>query len=324
MNTLWLHLLLGALFYAHAKAQGHSRSSVQEPVLPTSLSTTTSSPFFATKSNECEGVKCIWKLWVHYETKGCTPEYTNGSCCPTHFKCPRPEDLSPDKCYLFGKAYNLGDGIQYGEDETCGWPDCNCYDFGRSPQFECPQDVGLCWNRKLPSPGCWHKSNPCGGCPDEVCDDSIPHICSWNNKTYEEGQYMSFDGEHACQYCRCNKNFTGPTGEGCSRSKCGMFSGIDVRSDCASVYRDDECCPSESLCDNDPNIQAVPTSSRESGDGGLTCTLGKFTRSVGERLENDDCRINCTCLTPPEFTCVQTNTCLTEKESTTELGPLAP
>ncbi|CAL4091237.1 unnamed protein product, partial [Meganyctiphanes norvegica] len=141
-----------------------------------------------------------------------------------------------------------------------------------------------------------------------ILDDSIPHKCSWNNKTYEEGQYMDFDeDEYACHTCTCQKNFTGPMGEGCKRIRCG-HSGINARSDCAWLYHKSSCCPFGSICDSDPKILSIPNTSTDSSD--LTCTLGKFTRSVGESLENEDCRINCTCLTPPEFTCVETRNCL--------------
>lgn len=45
--------------------------------------------------------------------------------------------------------------------------------------------------------------------------------CGWQNKTYLEGDKMSFE-EPSCRTCVCGPGFTDPNGPGCRKIDCGF------------------------------------------------------------------------------------------------------
>lgn len=132
---------------------------------------------------------------------------------------------------------------------------------------------------------------------------------------------MYFD-DHPCQKCICSGNFVDPFGPGCSKIGCGLDFRYTTRYEqgCVPIYFEDGCCPVDWLCPDDSRIapEELPQADTDQAEDHRPdqCHLGSMSFEVGKSLKLSNCRIDCRCVTPPEFTCVQYRSCeaLTENK----------
>ncbi|XP_042890913.1 multiple epidermal growth factor-like domains protein 10 isoform X2 [Penaeus japonicus] len=258
----------------------------------------------------CNRAQCPWSRWAHYVAKRCQPLYDRGLCCPTRFSCPQETQLmhDPSRCYHRGNFYQHGDRVTLGN--TC-FDKCRCV-VGVLPEIECSTN---CHSLPQLEPGCRHLFNPGECCPyGQLCDESSPMhrrdtICYWGNKTYLEGDTMTFD-DLPCQTCVCTSGFTNSTGYGCYRTDCGLERLISkLQSGCTPIYFEKKCCPTDFLCPGDPRISRsaserllhdhaeIPSHSK--------CRLGDLIVDLGSKVMIRGRQMICRCITPPDLTCVQ-------------------
>ncbi|XP_042890911.1 kielin/chordin-like protein [Penaeus japonicus] len=276
----------------------------------------------------CDRTKCPWKRWAHYLIKGCVPQYDNVACCPTSFSCPASDAVIPDptKCYYRGVFYE--DGEEVPVDDVCS-ASCHCIARSTPAQINCA-NIECPSLFRPPRPGCRLLYSPDQCCStDEECQDPTtpPDLqtravgCSWGNKTYQIGDKMYFN-DLPCQSCVCTSEFTSPTGPGCSKIDCGFEFRYTSRiaEGCVPIFFEEKCCPIDWMCPGDSRItppvvqqQQQRVSAQKEED---QCHLGELAVSRGSKLNIDNCRLECRCITPPEITCVQYRSCELAEEST--------
>ena len=79
----------------------------------------------------CDKTKCPGPL-RHYKGLGCTPIYANpNDCCAKAYECSHLDNLSPNKCYVNGREYNIGQMLKPEDSNRCDL-NCTCthYDDG--------------------------------------------------------------------------------------------------------------------------------------------------------------------------------------------------
>ncbi|XP_037802014.1 kielin/chordin-like protein [Penaeus monodon] len=260
----------------------------------------------------CDRSQCPWSRWSHYLAKKCQPLYDKGFCCPTGFSCPQETQLMQDstRCFYRGSFYQPGEEVPVGN--AC-LGTCHCV-VDALPDIKCQIE---CQDMDQPGPGCRHLFKPGACCPyAQDCEEEKKSprdlgdtvTCSWENKTYLEGDRMtSFD--LPCQACVCTSAFTNAAGYGCYNVDCGLERYISkLQSGCTPIYSEKKCCPTDWLCPGDPRIsrssiskaiqkQIAPTQS--------TCRLGDLTIEIGSKVKIRGRQVICRCVTPPDLTCVR-------------------
>lgn len=72
----------------------------------------------------CEN-KCVAQT-KHYEELDCKPIIENGESCPTRYECPSLDSLDPNKCYVNGKSFAVGEEIPPKYIQNPCKPECFC------------------------------------------------------------------------------------------------------------------------------------------------------------------------------------------------------
>ncbi|KAL9703982.1 hypothetical protein quinque_007500 [Culex quinquefasciatus] len=246
--------------------------------------------------------------------------------CPAYFDCPSLTDRQPDKCYLYGKVYAIGEQIP--TEETTG--SCVALRCSGSPkqftnllhsvindEFSRFDEVATfsiayieCPELFFPRPkNCIRqfKSDQC--CSSRfVCGDDRDKLktCQVGNKTYYEGQRYDVEGD-PCKACICTVNSEGGVVENCFEQKCTFeFTDSDrLLQGAAPVYKNDRCCPVDwrlpSLYDKISQTACNDLSNNHK------CQYGNLTLNIGDTLENVTTSrgtISCRCEIPPLVHCV--------------------
>jgi len=128
---------------------------------------------------------------------------------------------------------------------------------------------------------------------------------------------MYFDGEYNCQKCVCTRAFSGPTGPGCDLITCGLDFRYSSKFEkgCTPIFFENKCCPIDWMCPGDSRVESQPQAPVTRDDSGL-CRMGDIALETGAplALKERNCDVQCSCLTPPEFTCVKHRNCDMAKE----------
>jgi len=279
------------------------------------LTSTTSAPVTEmTPAPSCDkNVKCPWHQWGHYVERSCTPFYHVDGCCPAGFKCPPVEVVETYEadCMYGGEYFKLGEVVnQSSPCQTCVCGETPGAAGGASKKgIRCEQrkPCGV----KIP-PGCvplFKSHDPC--CPsDYYCRNELTQTegknaktgtgltCEVNGRTYVEGQLIISE-DNPCMECLCDGNYTGPNDtDSCTKiDHCFMVGREEMRRGCIPIYYQGGCCPIEWHC---PQRTPVPTEGNVTG----MCVFDGRSYPVGSGLDIGQQCVNCTCATPPDFTCV--------------------
>ncbi|XP_047479420.1 kielin/chordin-like protein [Penaeus chinensis] len=260
----------------------------------------------------CDRSQCPWSRWSHYLAKKCQPLYDKGFCCPTGFSCPQGTQLMQNstRCFYRGSFYLPGEEVPLGNDCLGA---CHCV-VDVLPDIKCQVE---CHDMNQPGPGCRHLFKPGACCPyaqDCEEDQIFPRdqrdtvTCSWENKTYLEGDRMT-SHDLPCQACVCTSAFTNITGYGCYRMDCGLERYISkLQSGCTPIYSEKKCCPIDWLCPGDPRISRSSINKamrKHAAPSQSTCRLGDLTIATRSQVKIRGRQVICKCVTPPELTCVR-------------------
>ncbi|XP_058830990.1 uncharacterized protein LOC131689721 [Topomyia yanbarensis] len=247
---------------------------------------------------------------IHYTSMGCTPsEQTNDLGCPISFDCLNLSNRRKDKCYLFGKTYNLLEDVPYKEISSACIGQAKCVNFTTPEAYfinahnDCPEFFRY-WGANCVL------QYTVGECcsTGKVCDDDRNALekCSLDGKTYLEGERMQIPGD-PCRTCICSKDFDETnimSSEKCFVQKCSFEINNEFKPEAAPVYRADMCCPWfwRSPAATDKVIKGAGTID----DPKLQCNYGDLTLNVGDSLEPVTTANGvgtCSCSIPPLVHC---------------------
>ncbi|XP_066603045.1 uncharacterized protein [Prorops nasuta] len=267
---------------------------------------------------ECNKRNCGGPV-KYYESLGCSPVYKNpGDCCPVKYNCDHLKARDPNKCYVNGKAYSMGEELKVEDRAPCDMG-CTCqnsYLDRGAMSFICA--IVDCFDEA--SPGCYRKHNPdecCGG--PQVCPDSPDQIptCVVNGKTYKDGDYFEhpvderscycgpdFSMEKIDQFCKhANRSYCDP--EFNHRSA--------VQGHCAPVYYYEQSllssCNIAYRCQSpkDKIINVSKSTNPEDDTEEMKCRYGDMLLKRGEELNQavnyDSVCVRCRCDVPPLLSC---------------------
>lgn len=273
--------------------------------------------------SSCDRTQCPESRQNSYmAVKGCTPVYEGGRCCASSYSC---QEISvspgPDQCLNQGVQYSLGDSVPV--EDPCSR--CRCSRDGKLDCLivECPSLF------RGPEPGCRPLYRP-GECCNygedcserdslqseisQTSDDAATttiapagHTCEADGKSYLEGDRMFFK-QHQCQTCVCGADYIGPYGPGCRALNCGYdFRYIDrIARGCVPVFYKQRCCPISFICPGDSQIAEDQNGSNPDGASDNVCSFADTVVAIGHQLATKEAKVTCTCNTPPDITCVQT------------------
>ncbi|XP_018007214.1 kielin/chordin-like protein isoform X2 [Hyalella azteca] len=262
----------------------------------------------------CDRKRCPNHREVAYmAVRGCVPEYKDGSCCPTNFKCSEIPSSGEKGCVYEGKTYDLGADVPVRD--PCSR--CRCSRGISDAELicvsvECPSLF------QAPDPFCRQLFRLDQCCSyDKECVSPVPGAmeppprtdgvtCSSEGRTYQEGDKMYFDTA-PCQRCVCARNYTSPYGDNCTPVDCGYDtrSVKRIRSGCVPLYYKERCCPITYICLGDKRIASDQSQANPDGVTEDVCEFGGVIVARGRQLATTETKIKCTCQTPPSVTCVQ-------------------
>ncbi|CAG2101524.1 unnamed protein product [Medioppia subpectinata] len=246
---------------------------------------------------------------IHYSARNCKPVGSaDGTCagqsCPKYFDCPKREanQTAPNGCEYKGRIYAFDAKVPV--DNPCH-RDCYCAenrlaDTNRSePTIRCSEMD--CFNQlRSPQTYCYnvHEEGQC--CPRLHCptgDQLAARVnCQYAGREYRYGERI-YPNDDYCTECTCDERWDelkSPAMNGtgsCRRIRCHVESNPRFRAGCLPIYHERTCCPIDYFC--------PPPEEHH-------CLFDGRRYRIGERLDigrND--RTDCTCLIPPDFTCVE-------------------
>ncbi|GBN35614.1 hypothetical protein AVEN_156109-1, partial [Araneus ventricosus] len=255
--------------------------------------------------------KCDKRYFKHYEVKNCTPVYEEGNECPKKFDCPKEIKVDDKACQFHGRLYQIGESIDTGNPcQICscqrGWEgiEIGCI------SVECPMDFGPPLNDS-----CREVYEPGKCCADRIaCDTEEDNqkpvkTCEYGGKTYHLGEKI-YPDEDPCLICRCTEDWTGIHGNSCKIHDCALErKRKKLAQGCLPIYHEATCCPIEFFCglpEEGLLNQSAPLLSAQDLESGNFCEFKGNRYKVGDVLnyEHPTNCVTCTCLTPPDFTCV--------------------
>uniref|UniRef100_T1J3U9 BPTI/Kunitz inhibitor domain-containing protein n=1 Tax=Strigamia maritima TaxID=126957 RepID=T1J3U9_STRMM len=166
-----------------------------------------------------------------------------------------------------------------------------------------------------------HQSDTCqaftyGGCGGNLnkfdtvqeCEDKYSAItCSYKSQTYNSGEVIEMPDE--CLSCTCNEKFNqGDKATHCKPLNCNIEE-MDIKQEkgCLPIYEENKCCPVDWQCPPSLNTayrQGGEETRPTTTDPHSQCHYGGQSYPLHfELLTGYKGGINCTCLTPPAFTC---------------------
>jgi len=273
--------------------------------------------------DECIKGVCHRGYSAHYYESGCQPVYKAGSCCPTSFSCqqsltPKTENGKP-MCIVGNKYYAANEDIPY--DDPCT-VSCRCVMHSQltKPYVECVSvECPELFNDNMSGKHCskTYQSDKCCS-TGEICNgtslQSEVASCEYGGKSYLQGNEMYLDD--VCKRCICTSDFTGSDSASCEYINCGIpyHYNDEVNRGCSIIYTSKgKCCPiPEFICPDQVSLSDPVTITKpgRTSSTAVQCRFGDHTINMGDSLNLDDDRpdLDCTCLTPPQVTCVLGNT----------------
>ncbi|XP_043506344.1 putative epidermal cell surface receptor isoform X1 [Frieseomelitta varia] len=261
----------------------------------------------------CDKTKCPGPL-RHYKGLGCTPIYANpNDCCAKAYECSHLDNLSPNKCYVNGHEYNIGQMLKPEDSNRCDL-NCTCTHYDDGAGFNC-SGVEYC----LQEQSCLERKMRGLCCRDPTCDltEIEKQVCNVDGEVYQGGETFSPKSNPKLE-CYCMPGYTGeniePFCEELKRETCSPLfeQAAQIRQKCAPVYYfqdpHDSCafvyrCPVES----DIVVQKERVTS-DSKKGNKTCQYGNLTLNIGDELNQVQtdifsANVKCVCEVPPIVTC---------------------
>ncbi|XP_050079821.1 uncharacterized protein LOC126567645 [Anopheles maculipalpis] len=256
----------------------------------------------------------------HYTTLGCEPsEEPNAQGCPRWFNCSTLEHRASDKCYLYGKTYELHAHVPDEKVKSSCLALCTCQMNSRRgvaefhcahidcPEFLSPHRAGCV--RQYRTNDCCSSRQACG-----EKRANLPK-CSVGSVTYYEGERMHFKDD-PCLTCICTQHFneSDPFAQAkCYTNECAfeLISPSVIANGGAPVYYGKRCCPWEwRLPKPEDRINRAKDIIPRALDGARiekTCIYGDLTLRVGESLIPDVTPVGiyeCFCAIPPMVHCI--------------------
>ncbi|XP_050537082.1 uncharacterized protein LOC126903121 [Daktulosphaira vitifoliae] len=253
-----------------------------------------------------------------YRELGCTSILTENSDAGA-YDCGNFETRSADKCYFYGKAYDLNQELSDADSITIPcYAACKCRSTSfkgenvasfRCANVECPS----LFNRR-PAEPCYYqyeKDNCCEVktyCPETK---STVYQCEYDNIMYKEGEKIYINNN----ICICKPGFNGTiNNDWCREIRCNNeINNIkSIIAKGAPVYfKTSEGCPIEWL--NPENIPGTAGKFASAGKSQIVqkCKYGSLELLVGQELEIGDLsdsesyKTTCSCEIPPFITCLK-------------------
>ncbi|XP_049293544.1 uncharacterized protein LOC125769113 [Anopheles funestus] len=258
----------------------------------------------------------------HYTTLGCEPsDELNLQGCPRWFNCSMLEQRASDKCYLYGKAYELHAHVPDEKVKSSCLALCTCLMNLRRgvaefhcahidcPEFLSPHRAGCV--RQYRTNDCCASRQACG-----EKRTNLPQ-CTVGSVKYYEGERMQF-AHDPCLTCICTQHFneSDPLAHAkCYTNECAfeLISPSVLANGSAPVYYGNRCCPwewrSPKSKDRINGVKAVISSDSEEASIEHRCTYGNLTLRIGEYLVPDVTAVGiyeCFCAIPPMVHCILT------------------
>uniref|UniRef100_A0A182JQL1 VWFC domain-containing protein n=1 Tax=Anopheles christyi TaxID=43041 RepID=A0A182JQL1_9DIPT len=259
----------------------------------------------------------------HYTTLGCEPTVElNADGCPLWFNCSKLAQRTHDKCYLYGKTYDLHAHVPDEKVKSSCLALCTCQMNSRRgvaefhcahidcPEFLSPYRAGCV--RQYRTNDCCSSRQACG--EKRI---NLPR-CTVGSVTYYEGERMQLP-EDPCLTCICTQHFneSDPFGHTkCYTNECAfeLISPSVLSNGAAPVYYGNRCCPWEWRLPKPSDRIARETESTLSNaleelTARNSCTYGNLTLSIGESLAADVTPLGvyqCFCAIPPMVHCTLT------------------
>nr|XP_029712883.1 uncharacterized protein LOC115257437 [Aedes albopictus] len=251
----------------------------------------------------------------HYTSMGCTPNKglnpTTG--CPLSYNCTNLSSRQDDKCYLYGKTYDVGETVS--PEETSSFcialVSCNRINEYQLPKFiyahiDCAEFF------RPRKPDCVLQYQPADCCSSkELCGNNRTQLatCTIGDQTFYEGERMQIP-DKPCRTCICSADFNPAQTDDnkyCYENKCSfeIFADEKLYAGAAPVYKPDYCCPwTWRLPKDTDKLEANP---KFAGKLDEKCIYGDLTLGIGQALEpineNGDV-VNCKCAVPPLVHCI--------------------
>ncbi|XP_018400827.1 PREDICTED: kielin/chordin-like protein isoform X1 [Cyphomyrmex costatus] len=273
----------------------------------------------AVDQEECDKTKCPGPL-AYYKGLNCSPVYEKeGDCCATRYNCEHLKERDPKKCYVNGKAYEIGEKLKDEDKNPCDIG-CTCSaGHGGIATFNCA--IVDCFHGQA-KPGCFIKNFPLKCCPgEEVCPEKPEDraTCNVNGKEYKEGEFFSIESDPELT-CTCQPGYTGENVEPfCAKPKRSYchpeFNHLyEVINKCAPVYYPSQSpqtsCNAFSRCQNNNDTiihKEDHPKTDPSPDDEEVCHFGNMVMHRGDELDQDTDNnskcIKCVCEVPPVLTC---------------------
>ncbi|XP_054289772.1 uncharacterized protein LOC129005038 [Macrosteles quadrilineatus] len=274
-------------------------------------------------SNPCNNV-----AHAFYRKLKCQPEMEASSSCPGSYKCDNLLKRDPNSCYLFGNQYPINTTVTRGkvDFETPCIEACTCKKTEEGAKFVCRLGKGANNCEPLPQECRRHMFEESLSCCkksfvtcDKVSDPTHRKEvrCSYNNKTYKEGERFFPTSDVTCTQCICAEGFNGSIASPfCAPMDCPLELWGDtpysLTKGCIPVYLSAQgCCPVMFRCPN--STDSVIKADKPSDKKDLTCKFGELSMHVGDRLSqwSEVSDVECRCDIPPVPVCVKTNSVIT-------------
>uniref|UniRef100_A0A182NZJ7 VWFC domain-containing protein n=1 Tax=Anopheles epiroticus TaxID=199890 RepID=A0A182NZJ7_9DIPT len=260
----------------------------------------------------------------HYTTLGCEPsDELNVQGCPLWFNCTALEQRSRDKCYLYGKTYELHEHVPDEKVKSSCLALCTCQMNSRRgvaefhcahidcPEFLSPHRAGCV--RQYRTNDCCSSRQACG-----EKRANLPR-CTVGSVTYYEGERMQLPAD-PCLTCICTQHFneSDPFRQTkCYTNECAfeLIAPSVLSNGAAPVYYGNRCCPWEWRLPkpedriNEETEREVGSDTTEELTAKNSCTYGNLTLGVGESLAADSTPVGvyrCYCAIPPIVHCTLT------------------
>ncbi|XP_011684391.1 PREDICTED: kielin/chordin-like protein [Wasmannia auropunctata] len=276
----------------------------------------------AADQEKCDKTKCPGPL-AYYESLGCSPVFANeGDCCATKYNCEHLKEKSSTKCYVNGKAYEIGEKLKDEDSNPCDIG-CTCtagYSTGIA-EFNCA--IVDCFSPPV-RPGCYRRDSPLNCCPgEEVCPEKpeARAVCNVDGKEYKDGEHFKIESDPDLS-CICQPGYEGKNVEPfCAKPKRPYCSpefrnAHDIINNCPPVYYSSQSpqadCSVFSRCQNDndtvihneDNSKSVDKTSHDEND---VCHFGNTVMHRGDELNQatdySSVCVKCVCEVPPLPTC---------------------
>jgi len=237
-------------------------------------------------SSKCDylGVNALMSM-------GLKPQFENNEICPSSWKWPEQKDGA---CYYKGNYYNHGE--EFIKKDENSETSCRCNVRKGNKRF-------ICENANWTST--WEELD-------------MNYTCA-SGKYYGNQQFWP---EDTCFRCKCKPGFNGELVQPfCERTTndLGMQYQKEVCKQCTPYYHNYNanpkpalCSPSGFICDEDIYQVSPINVVQDPVDSNLACKMDDKLYSKGTVLNvtflsyNSKTNVNCTCSTPPLFTCVNT------------------